>query len=254
MWNGFKTKRFLFADRNAVIIYPKGKPNGKMLLKTEYVDAFPAFDIAMLERGYYLIHISHFSRWAPDEETHIMADFVRFCAQELGASERCILEGMSCGGLQAARFAQLYPELTAVLYLDAPVLNILSLVGLGECTNEVIHSHWREVVNTYGVNRSTIINFRQSPIDDMDALIDNNIPILMIYGNGDDIVLYPENGQVLEDFYRENGGIMKVIPKSMCGHHPHGLDDPMRIVEFVEEHYDVTAPVDIILEELPEEE
>ena len=133
MWNDFKTKKFIFAERDARIVYPDCDPIGRLLLKTEYLDAFPNFDIEMLKRGYYLINISHRSRWAPDEETDIMAGFVRFCAKELNASERCILEGMSCGGLQAARLAELYPELTAVMYLDAPVLNILSMVGLGEC-------------------------------------------------------------------------------------------------------------------------
>jgi hypothetical protein len=49
--------------------------------------------------------------------------------------------------------------------------------------------------------------------------------------------LYEENGKVLENFYRENGGILHVICKSMCGHHPHGLDDPMIIVDFVEANY-----------------
>lgn len=158
MWNNFKIKKFMFAERLAFIVYPNCESNGRMLLKPEYMDAFPAFDIAMLERGYHLISIEHQSRWAPDEETHIMADFVRYCAEELNASPRCVIEGMSCGGLQAARFAQLYPELAAVLYLDAPVLNILSMVGLGEYHGVDKAKFWREIVATYGVNKSTIVN------------------------------------------------------------------------------------------------
>ena len=234
MWNDFKTKKFIFAERDATIVYPDCEPNGKMLLKTEYLDAFPNFDIEMLKRGYYLIHISHQSRWAPDEETHIMADFVRHCAKELNASERCVLEGMSCGGLQAARFAELYPELTAVMYLDAPVLNILSMAGLGECKHENLDKVWRELVATYGVSRSTIVNFRKSPIDNMSPLIENNIPVIMLYGNADNIVVYEENGKVLEEYYKEHGGKIKVIAKSMCEHHPHGLEDVTPIIEFVE--------------------
>lgn len=237
MWNGFKTERISFAERNAVIVYPKGKPNGKILLKTEYLDAFPAFDIAMLERGYYLIHIFQRTRWASDEEISIVADFARFCIEKLGCQSKLIVEGMSCGGLQAARLAELYPELVGVLYLDAPVLNILSMVGLGECRCDSIDMFWREIVATHGVNHSTIINFRKSPIDNMEPLIENNIPIIMLYGNADNVVIYEENGKVLESFYRERGGIMNVICKSMCGHHPHGLDDPMVIVEFVEANY-----------------
>ena len=237
MWNGFKTERIRFAERDAIIVYPKGKPNGKILLKTEYLDAFPAFDIAMLERGYYLIHIVQRTRWASDEEISIMADFAHFCIEKLGTKNKLIVEGMSCGGLQATKLAELYPELVGVLYLDAPVLNILSMVGLGECRCDAIDSFWREIVATYGVSRSTIINFRKSPIDNMQPLIENNIPIIMLYGNADNVVIYEENGKVLENFYRENGGILHVICKSMCGHHPHGLDDPMIIVDFVEANY-----------------
>lgn len=225
----------MFAERWAFIVYPNCEPNGRMLLKPEYMDAFPTFDIAMLERGYHLISIEHQSRWAPDEETHIMADFVRYCAEELNASPRCVIEGMSCGGLQATRFAELYPELTAVLYLDAPVLNILSMVGLGECHGDA--KYWREIVATYGVNKSTIVNFRKSPIDNMKPLIENHIPVLMVYGNGDDIVIYEENGKVLEQYYMEKGGLIKVVAKSMCEHHPHGLEDPKILVDFIEENY-----------------
>ena len=236
-FNDYKVKEFTFAERKAVIIYPNCEPIGKMVFKLEYLGAFPSFDFAMLEKGYYLIHIFHETRWAPDEETKICADFARHCAKELNASERCILEGMSCGGLQAARLAELYPELCAVMYLDAPVLNILSMVGLGESTCESNDSFYREIVATYGVSRSTIVNFRKSPIDKMEPLIENDIPIIMLYGNADKVVLYEENGKVLEDFYKENGGTIKVISRSMCGHHPHSLDDPTVIVDFVEKNY-----------------
>ena len=237
MWNGFKIQRFTFADREAVIIFPECHPNGRLLLKTEYLDAFPNFDIEMLKRGYHLIHISHRTRWATDEETAIMAEFVRYCAKELHASERCVLEGLSCGGMQAACLAESYPELTAVIYLDAPVLNLLSMAGLGECHAEDMESLWREIVASYGVNKSSIVNFRKSPIDNMKPLIENNIPIIMIYGNADKVVVYEENGKVLEKYYEENGGILKVISKSMCGHNPHGLDDAAPIIKFIEENF-----------------
>ena len=98
MWNNFESKEFRFAERNAFIVYPSGEPNGRLLLKTEYLNAFPKFDAEMLRRGYTLIHVEHHTRWASDEETAVMAEFVRFCAGELHADPRCVLEGMSCGG------------------------------------------------------------------------------------------------------------------------------------------------------------
>lgn len=237
MWNGFESKEFMFSERKATIVYPKVKANGIMVLKTEYLDAFPGFDIAMLNRGYHLIHIEHYTRWAPKEETEIMAEFVKHCASMLNTNERCVVEGLSCGGLQAVQLAKSYPDLCGVLYLDAPVLNILSMAGLGDLKQETAEQFWREIVATYGVSKSTIVNFRESPIDNMAPLIENNIPIIMLYGNADTVVIYEENGKVLENYYRENGGNIKVIVRSMGEHHPHGLDDPTDVINFVENNY-----------------
>ena len=130
----------------------------------------------------------------------------------------------------------MYPELVSVMYLDAPVLNILSMAGLGECRHECLAGMWRELVATYGFSRSTIVNFRNSPIDHLEKLIHHQIPVIMLYGNSDDIVIYEENGKVLENFYKENGGTIKVICRSMGGHHPHGLEDPTPIIDFIEKY------------------
>lgn len=131
IWNDFECEEFLFCERTAVIIKPIEKPNGRMLLKTEY--------------------------------------------------------------------------------LDAPVLNILSQVGFGEHKSDVVDNTWRELVAAYGFNKSTVVNFRKSPIDNMRPLIDNNIPVITVCGNADSIVVYEENGKVLEDYYKENSGNIIVI-------------------------------------------
>ena len=203
-----------------------------MSLKTEYMHAFPSFEIEMLKKGYHLIHVNHINRWASDEDIHAMAEFVEHCAEKLGLNPCCILEGLSLGGLQAARFAQMYPQYSAVLYIDAPVLNIISMAGLGVC--ELVPLHWSEIVSTYGVNESTIVNFRKSPIDNLSPLIENDIPVIMLYGDSDKVVVYEENGKVLEDYYKENGGRIKVIKKEGCAHHPHGLEDSSPIIDFIE--------------------
>jgi alpha-beta hydrolase superfamily lysophospholipase len=232
--NRFEQKSFTFEGRNAVVFFPSCPSNGKLMLKTEYLTAFPFFEIEMLQRGYTLAFMSHPTRWAPDSETKVLADFVEFVAAELGMEPKVIVIGMSCGGLQAVRLAELYPHLISVLYIDAPVLNILSLAGLGECCDSAVPIFWRELVATYGFSKSTVINFRGSPIDKMEPLIENNIPVIMLYGNADRVVIYEENGKVLEDYYKAHGGDIKVISKSMTGHHPHGLTDPTPIIEFVE--------------------
>ena len=56
MWNDFESKEFVFCERAATIVYPSCAPNGRMLLKCEYLGAFPEFDIEMLK--FYLLYFS----------------------------------------------------------------------------------------------------------------------------------------------------------------------------------------------------
>ena len=81
---------------------------------------------------------------------------------------------------------------------------------------------------------SQLICYREHPIDKMQLLLENRIPVILVYGDSDNIVPYEENGAVLEKYYRENGGIIVSIGKENCAHHPHGLDDNTPIIEFVE--------------------
>lgn len=233
VWEGFRVEEFPFEDQIGTIIHPNVTPNGRLVLKGEYRDAFPKFEQMMLERGYYVINVSHRNRYAPADCVELTARFVYHVAEKLNADKRCIMVGMSAGGTMSAKLAAYHPDLAAVLYLDAPGLNLLSLAGLGQ--REVPGHVWQELVNGYGFDRITLINHRDSPIDHLDKLIANDIPVIMVYGNRDVIAPYCENGKVLEDYYNAHGGKLKVIEKSMCGHHPHGLEDPTPIVEFVEQ-------------------
>jgi pimeloyl-ACP methyl ester carboxylesterase len=59
------------------------------------------------------------------------------------------------------------------------------------------------------------------------------IPLLHVVGDADDVVPVPENTEVIETRYKALGGNIQVIHKPGVGHHPHGLDDPTPIVEFL---------------------
>lgn len=235
LWNGFEIEKFEFQGREAVIVYPE-KPNGKLLLKTEYWDAFPETEVELVKRGYYDCYVKHNHRWATPDEVTLMADFVKFVAAKLGIEAKCIPVGMSCGGLYAARLAQCYPELVSCMYIDAPVMNLISMAGLGTLTAYVDDVFWPEMVKAHGFTKASIVTYRDSPIDHMDVLLKNNIPIIMVYGEADTTVIYEENGKVLEDYYTNNGGILKVISKPGCEHHPHGLEDPTPVIEFIDKY------------------
>jgi pimeloyl-ACP methyl ester carboxylesterase len=124
-----------------------------------------------------------------------------------------------------------YPKDISAIYLDAPVMNFLSCpAGIGKAGNDMM----QEFIDATGMNLIDLINYRENPVDKMDILIQNNIPVIMVYGDSDDVVPYDENGQILEEYYRKNNGNITVFEKENCGHHPHGLIDNTSIIELIE--------------------
>ena len=95
----------------------------------------------------------------------------------------------------------------------------------------------REMYEFYNLDAESLLAFRRSPIDFMDKLTDNDIPIVLVYGDADESVIWEESGKWLVEHYHVKGGNMKTILKPGCGHHPHGLEDPTLIIEFIEENY-----------------
>ena len=68
----------------------------------------------------------------------------------------------------------------------------------------------------------------------MHVLAEHNIPIILVAGDSDKTVPYEENGKLLEDYYRVHGCTIQTILKPGCDHHPHGLEDPASIADFID--------------------
>ena len=231
-WNGFLRLDFEFKGREAILVFPENADKDKnWLIKTEYFDAFPSFELQMLERGWHLAYIKNVTRWCLDEDLDLKKEFAEYLHEEYGLNKKCVPVGMSCGGLIAVKFAAKYPGCVKALYLDAPVMNFLSCpAGVGKASDSMM----QEFTNATGMTLYDLINYRENPVDKMHILLENNIPVIMVYGDSDDIVPYDENGKMLEKYYSENGGNIVTIGKENCGHHPHGLEDNTPIIEFVE--------------------
>ena len=234
IWNGYRRIDFLFEGREAILVFPnEATENKNWLFKTEYFWAFQNFELEMLSRGWHLAYIKNVTRWCLEEDLDLKARFAEHLSKEYGLYSKCVPVGMSCGGLIGSKFTAKYPELVSALYLDAPVMNLLSCpADLGVGNSKL----YEEFVGATGMTMSELICYREHPIDKMPVLLKNNIPIILVYGDSDEIVPYCENGAILEKYYRENGGTIVTICKKDCGHHPHGLDDNTPIVEFVEKY------------------
>ena len=235
-WNGFRRLDFIFEGHEALLIQPETPEEGmNYLIKTVYFGAFPNAEIEMLRRGWHLAYIKNDFRWGTIADQDRRAAFCRFLTEEFGLAPRCIPVGMSCGGLEAICFGARHPEAVTSLYLDAPVVNLLSCpfgMGRGNSLDEA----FPEIKAAYGLDEVSILSFRMHPLDRMGALIENKIPVLMVYGDSDVIVPYEENGALLVKKYQEEGLEVVVYGKEGCGHHPHGLEDPEPIVRFMLDH------------------
>jgi len=233
--NGFNKIEFEFEGMGAILVEPKVANEGRnWLLKTEYFGAFPSFEIEMLNRGWHLAFIKNSTRWCVnDENLDRKKRFADYLVKTYNLSPMCIPVGMSCGGKYAVRFAAKYPECVSALYLDAPVMNLLSCpADLGDAKSNLME----EFTYATGMNLSELISFREHPIDKMHLLLENKIPVMLVYGDSDEIVPYHENGALLEKYYKENGGTIVAIGKRGCGHHPHGLEDNTPLIEFAQKY------------------
>lgn len=235
LWNGFRRIDFPFEERNATVVFSDHpKAENPWIFRTEYFCPFPDFDLAMLKRGYHLAYVSNLHRWYDPIDTEIKAHFCAFLESEYAFCSKCLPEGLSCGGMFAVYFAAAHPERVAALYLDAPVLNLLSCpCGIGEGNGEL----YEEYVCTTGKTISDLINDRNHPIDHVNELLHAKIPVFVVGGDSDQIVPYAENGAVLAELYRKGGGTVFERVKPGCDHHPHGLDDPTPLIEFAKTYY-----------------
>lgn len=231
-WNGFDTEKFDFNGREAIVVFAaEENRTAKWLMKTEYFGAFPNAEIELVRRGFNLAYAANETRWCNDSDVDAKADFVRFLAEKYGFEERCAVVGMSCGGMIGVKFAAKYPGMVSALYLDAPVMNLLSCpAGLGRGRN----SMWEEFKRARGMDMAQLISYRYNPIDVMDSLAEHKKPVLLVCGDSDSVVPYEENGALLRECYEKHGVPITVIVKEGCDHHPHGFDDPAPIVEFIE--------------------
>ena len=223
LWNEFSGVEFEFMGQPAKVIKPNAAPNGKWIYKTEYFEAFPDTQIEFLRRGWHLVFNKNDNRWAEDYDLERKVKLAEFVTNYFGLDEKFVPLGMSCGGLYAVKLAALIPQKISALYLDAPVMNLLSCpFGLGNKTSQNVTGE--EYTCFTGRSLSEMLSYREHPIDKMHILLENDIPVVLVAGDSDDVVPYEENGEILEKYYKNNGGRIVVHLKPGCGHHPHGLE------------------------------
>ncbi len=237
-WNGFKRHKFEADGCEAWVVEPKkalpGKPWSWCM---EFPDAFADRCAApqLLAAGFYHAHIVVGNTFGcPEAVRHFKA--FHDLLVEHGLAKKAALIGLSRGGLYAYRFASEYPNKVAVIYGDAPLCDIRTVLG-GNGYGKGSKDEWKNLTQAYGFKtKAEALAYQGNPVDTLAPLAKAGVAIIHVVGDADDIVPAAKNTDLIEQRYKKLGGTFEVIHKPGIGHHPHGLDDPKPVVDFIVKH------------------
>lgn len=236
---GYTHYVFDYKGHEANVILPHEAQANLWIWRAEFLDCgFDWVDMEMLRRGFALMYYRISDMYGCPEAVELMDGFYKLMTEEFGYCEKTILFGFSRGGLYSANFALAYPERCAALYLDAPVLDIKSWPGaLGTGLGD--RRCWQECLEWYKLDRSTVLAWRGNPVDRADELAVNGTPMAIVVGDSDQDVPHRENAEYIVAAYEKAGADkspLLYIAKPGCDHHPHSIEDPTPVADFLEKY------------------
>lgn len=234
---GYHCKFFEFQGRSGVMVCPKkARPGNTWIWRTEFFGCFDYADLALLEKGWYVVYVRMSDWYGAPEIINFMEEFYAYAVNTLSLNQKADLFGFSRGGLYAVNFAVKNPEKVRTLYLDAPVIDLASWPGGFYGTSPHLRKEWNEACAAYRMKNEGLKKYKEGLSKKFEVLYENHIPLLLVAGMEDCEVPYEENGALLEDFMTQRKNqCFKVLKKLHCAHHPHSLENPEEIVKFVME-------------------
>ncbi len=235
-WNGFERLDFTLFDTACIVVKPKKAREGNpFVFRMEFFDAFPWADIAMCHEGYHVVYIDAHDKYGHDNAVEIQHKFHLWLIENMNLAEKAVLFGFSRGCLYTINYTYHYSENVSVIYLDAPVCNILSWPagkGKGTGTPEC----WTQLQEVYGMSEGQLLSYRGNPVDRAEFVAEKKIPVMLVVGLSDTLVPYEENSKIFAERFVRAGGEIEIIEKPGCEHHPHSLEEPKPIVDFILAH------------------
>ena len=233
-FHGYECAEFKLHGRDCKVVKPKKtRTDRPWMWRARFWGHEPQTDIALLERGYHLVYCDQAERMANEQNIREWNEFYKLL-HDGGLSKKVAMEGMSRGGVYVMNWAAANPDKVAAVYIDNPLLDMKAMYygpnGEEKPENEIsvgINANW-------GMDRSKIKDFHESPIDKIDQIIKGKYPILILCAELDQAAVNSQNTFPFEKKIREKGGDITVIIKGGFGHHPHSFPNPSIIVDFIE--------------------
>ena len=237
-WHGHTRHLFTFEGSSAWVVEPKKPlPENPWSWCMMFPDAFTVRCAApqLLEAGFHHAFIDVGNTFGSPDAIKRLAGFHAELVRR-GLAPKAALIGISRGGLYAHRFAAEHPHKVSVIYGDAAVCDFKSWPG-GKGKGVGSSNDWRECLKAYAfVDEAAALAYAGNPIDSLAQLAAAAIPLIHVVGDADNVVPPAENALLIADRYQALGGTITIIHKPGVGHHPHGLDDPTPVVEYILRH------------------
>lgn len=232
-FHGYKGYEF---DNNGVQYYivephqvAKGNP---WIWRARFWGHEPQTDIDLLERGFHLAYCDVGNLYGSPKAVERWDTFYKL-AVKAGLNKKTVLEGMSRGGLIVYNWAVKNLSKVACIYADAPVMDLGSWpIGEGKYRGD--EGCINTMISAYGfANLAEAKAWDQNPINHARKFAKSDVALIHVVGDVDEIVPVDENTTIFEKALASYGGKIKVIHKPGVNHHPHSLNNPKPIVDFI---------------------
>lgn len=235
-FGNFEMIEFDFQGHQAKVVFPKKANEEKnWIWRARFWGHEPQTDLALLEKGFHVVYVDVSNLFGNQEAVRIWNKYYDFITNKYQLNKKVVLEGMSRGGLIIYNWAASNIDKVACIYADAPVCDIKSWPG-GLFNGKGSKADWEKCLEVYKLDKRSVKDFRGIPLLNAKKVARKGIPVLHVCGAADKVVPYEENTKILAENFRNAGGEIKVILKEGVGHHPHSLEDPGPIVDFILGH------------------
>ena len=227
-WEGCRRIDFKLNERDAIVVFPeKAAPGNPWIWRPAFFGAFPSVDKALLREGFHVVYYDLTHGYGSPRTMEVGDAFYNYVTDRYGLSSEVTLEGFSRGGYCALNWGIRNPGKVACIYVDAPVCDIFSWPGRKQ------EGLWNDFLREWGLTEDDMASFKGNPLDNLGPLAAHKVPVMSVCGEADDVVPFKENSRILFDRYREMGGPVELILKPGVNHHPHSLEDPQPVVDFI---------------------
>lgn len=236
-YHGYERHDFKVEGCDCVVVCPHEELPGRYWIwRAEFFDHRPDTDLALLAKGFYLVYMNVGNTFGcPSAMDHFDAMY-KLLTGDYGFNPKAVMEGYSRGGLYCYNWARRDPSRVAVIYGDAPVCDFKSWpAGRGKSPGSP--ADWTKLQQDYKfASEAEALAYGGNPVDNLAPLAQAGVPIVHVFGDADSVVPWEENTGLVYERYRALGGTIELIRKPGVDHHPHSLDDPTPIVQFILRH------------------